>query len=80
MTMPERRVSPEEIDQFKRWAMMKFREILRGARVTEQIRRWASGEMGPEYRFRVDIALNEEARTFIENPENKARLEKELLA
>lgn len=78
--MPERRVSPEEINQFKRWALMKFREILRGARVTEQIRRWASGEMGPEYRFQVDIALNDETRTFIENPENKARLEKELLA
>ncbi len=31
--MPEKRVSPEEIDRYKRWAMIQFRTMLRGARI-----------------------------------------------
>jgi hypothetical protein len=70
----EKRVSPEEIDRYKRWAMMKFKELLRGARVTEQIQRWASGELGTDYRFLVDIVLNQNAKEFVENPSNKEKL------
>lgn len=77
--MPEKRVSPEDVERYKRWAMIKFREILRGARVTEQIGRWVSGEMGAEYRFRVDIALNEEAKHFVDDPKNAERLNQERL-
>jgi hypothetical protein len=77
--MPERRVSPEEIERYKRWVMMKFREILRGARVTEQLMRWASGELGEEYRFRLDISLNDETKKFVDNPENAEKLNQERL-
>jgi hypothetical protein len=77
--MPEKRVSTEEIEKYKRWAMMKFREMLRGIRVTDQITRWASGEMGDEYRFRLDIAMNDEARKFIEDPANAEKLGQERL-
>lgn len=77
--MPEKRVSPEEIDRYKRWALLKFREMLRGARITEQIQRFASGEMGADYRFKVDIVLNAEARQFVENPANKEKLEQQKL-
>jgi len=76
--MSEKRVSPEEIDRVKQWAMIKFREILRGARVTEQITRWASGELG-EYRFNVNMVLNDETKRFIDDRTNTEKLNQERL-
>lgn len=76
--MAEKRVSPEEIERIKQWAMIKFREILRGARITEQITRWAAGELG-EYRFNINMVLNDEAKKFIDDRTNAEKLSQEKL-
>ena len=73
-------VSPEKVEKAKKWALMKFREVLRGARCTEQIQRWLSGELGPEgYRFQLELALDDKAQKFIEDPKNAEALSKETL-
>lgn len=73
-------VAPEKVEKAKKWALMKFREILRGARCTEQIQRWLSGELGPEgYRFALELALDEKAQKFIEDPKNAEALSKETI-
>lgn len=75
----ERPVSPDQLDKAKKWALMKFREMLRGQRVTEQFKRYLSGELGPEYRFNVEMVVNDEMYKFIGDPKNAERLSKETL-
>jgi hypothetical protein len=70
--------SVEKVEKAKKWAMLKFRESLRGARVTEQIQRFLSGEL-PEYRFQVELVLDERTKTFIEDSKNTEKLDNEKL-
>lgn len=70
--------SAEKVEKAKKWAMLKFREILRGARVTEQIQRFLSGEL-PEYRFQVELVLDERTTTFIADAKNAEKLDGEKL-
>ena len=73
-------VPAEKVERAKKWALMKFREILRGARCTEQIQRWLSGELDPEgYRFQLELALDDKTKKFIEDPKNIEMLNKENL-
>lgn len=68
--MPEKQVSEAEIRKYKQWALIQFRKMLRGNRITEQVRRWATGELGAEYRFQIEFAFNEEAANFVNDPRN----------
>jgi len=68
--MPEKQVSEEEIRKYKQWAIIQFRKMLRGDRISDQIKRWLSGEMGQEYRFQIEFAFNEEASLFVTDPRN----------
>ena len=77
--MPEKLVSPEEVEKYKRWAMIRFRAMLRGNRVTEQIQRWLAGELGPEYRFQIEFSFNEDAANFVGSPVNAEKLAQEKL-
>ncbi len=74
----EKIVTPDRLDKTKKWALMKFRELLRGARVTNEMKRFLSGEL-PTYRFQVEIALTPDTEKFIDNPKNSERLSKETL-
>lgn len=75
--MPERPVSEEEVRKYKQWALIQFRRMLRGNRITEQVQRWIAGELGPEYRFQIEFAFNEEASNFVNDPRNAALLGQE---
>lgn len=75
--MAERQVSPEEVAKYKRWAMIQFRKMLRGERISEQIRRWLAGEMGPAYRFQIEFSFNEDAANFVNDPRNQTLLGEE---
>jgi hypothetical protein len=77
--MPEKRVSTEDVERYKRWAMIRFRALLRGNRVTEQIQRWLAGELGPEYRFSIEFTFNDDAVSFVGNPSNADALSQEKL-
>lgn len=77
--MPEKIVSSEEVDRYKRWAMIQFRTMLRGARISDQIRRWLAGELGPEYRFQIEFAFNDAASNFVGDPRNASKLAQEKL-
>jgi len=77
--MSDTKMGPERVDAVKKWALIRFREMLRGAKLTEQIQRWMTGEFGEQYRFSVEIALTEETKTFVENPKNSDKLETERL-
>ena len=77
--MAQRQVSPEEVERYKRWAMIRFRQMLRGNRITEQIQRWLAGELGPEYRFSIEFAFNDEATSFVGNTANAESLAQEKL-
>lgn len=70
---------PEKVEAVKKWALIKFREMLRGAKLTEQVQRWLSDELGPEYRFNVEIAMTGETRIFIDDPKNREKLGQERL-
>jgi len=59
--------------------MIRFRAMLRGRRVTEQVERWLAGELGPEYRFQIEFSFNEDAASFVSNPANAEKLAKENL-
>ena len=75
--MPEKQVSEEEVRKYKQWALIRFRKMLRGERISDQIKRWASGEMGPEYRFQIEFSFDDEAANFVGDPRNKTVLDKE---
>lgn len=77
--MAEAKVPPELVDAAKKWALIKYREVLRGARITEQIQRWLSGELGSDYRFQIEMVFDDKARGFIGDPQNKENLGKERL-
>lgn len=66
-------------EDLKRWAMIKFRAMLRGKKLTEQFERWAVGELGRDYLFRVELRLNDEAATFVSDSANRAQLDAERL-
>lgn len=68
--MVEKQISAEEINKYKKWALIQFRRMLRGNRITEQIQRWAVGELGPEYRFQIEFVFNDEAANFVNDPRN----------
>jgi len=68
--MAERPVSAEEVLKYKKWALIKFRQMLRGNRITEQVQRFIAGELGAEYRFQIEFAFNEEAANFVNDPRN----------
>lgn len=73
-----RQPTADEIEKAKKWALIHFREMLRGVRLTEQMTRWLSGEL-PAYRFNVEIALDDKAKRFITDPKNAEKLGKETL-
>lgn len=77
--VPSRIPSKEEIDRAKKWMLIRFRQLLRGAVMTEKVNRWLSGEL-PQYSFRVEIMLTQEAKDYLNNPANLPLLEKETLA
>ena len=68
--MADRQVSEAELQKYKQWALIQFRKMLRGNRITDQIKRWATGELGAEYRFQIEFAFNEEAANFVNDPRN----------
>lgn len=72
-------VPQEKVEQTKKWLLLKFREMLRGAKITTQITRWLSGELGDEYRFQTEIGLDGNAKDFIEDRKNGERLNLEKL-
>ena len=78
-TGQEKPVSPEQIDKAKKWILMKTREVLRGARATDNIKRWLSGELGQEHVFRTEVVLNDVTHGFITDPRNTETLGKERL-
>lgn len=72
-------VTQESIDKAKKWALIKFREMLRGAKITEQMKRYLSGELERSYRFQVEIAMDEKMTDFIDDPRNREVLNQERL-
>ena len=72
-------VPKEKVDQIKRRLLMKFREMLRGAKLSENILRFLSGELGESYRFQTEIVLDETLVKFIEDPSNREKLMQERL-
>lgn len=77
---PPIRVPADQVEKTKKWLLMKFRQSLRGARVTDQITRFLGGEFGDDpYRFQMEMVLNEEARKFIGDPKNSEKLNQERL-
>lgn len=72
-------VPQEKVERTKKWLLMKFREMLRGAKLTSQITRWNSGELGDSYTFINEITLDPKALAFIENPSNSEALNQEKL-
>ncbi len=78
--MPEgQKADMQKVDDAKRWLLIRFREMLRGAKLTDQITRFVSGELGSSYRFQTEIALDDRAVEFIRNPKNADRLKAENL-
>lgn len=79
--MPEvpQSVSQDEVDRTKQWLLLKFREMLRGAKLTTQITRWNSGELGDSYAFINEVILDTKAKNFITDPKNAAILKEEKL-
>jgi hypothetical protein len=77
--MAEAKVSPEQVDAAKKWALIKFRGILRGARITEQIQRWLSGELGSDYRFQIEMVFDDKSLSFLGDSKNRETLGKETL-
>jgi hypothetical protein len=75
------KVPLDQVERTKKWMLMKFRQSLRGARVTEQITRFLGGEFGDEvpYRFQTETVLNEEGKKFINDPKNFEKLNQERL-
>lgn len=67
------------VEDLKAWAMVRFREMLRGARLTGQFQRWADGEIGKNYMFKIEMVLNDEAADFVRSPANRAKLDAEKL-
>ncbi len=78
-TASNRPVSPEQVEKTKKWVLMKTREILRGARATDNIKRWLSGELGPEHIFRTEVVLNDSTHAFVLDQRNAEVLGKERL-
>jgi len=72
-------VEQQKVDNAKRWLLIKFREMLKGAKLTDQVTRYLSGELGSSYRFHVDIGLDENALNFIGDPANADKLKAENL-
>jgi hypothetical protein len=72
-------VPPENVERTKKWLMLRFREMLRGAKLTAQITRWLSGELGDSYNFINEVSLDPKAKTFIESPKNTDLLNEEKL-
>lgn len=79
--MPPIKVPADQVDKAKKWMLMKFRQSLRGARITDQIVRYLGGEFGEgtPYRFQIEMVLNEEAQKFISDPKNFDKLNQERL-
>lgn len=63
------------VSDLKAWARMHFEERLRGERLTAQFERWASGELGQDYMFQIDMRLNDAVAAFIRDPANRAKLD-----
>jgi len=79
MADPTKTVSKDKVDRVKRRLLMNFRQMLKGAKLTENITRFLSGELGASYRFQSEIVLNEEIVRFADDPKNSEALSKENL-
>lgn len=78
--MPDPQVVPQEdVERTKKWLMLRFREMLRGAKLTTQLTRWVSGELGDSYAFINEIVLDPKVKDFINNPKNADALKEEKL-
>lgn len=73
-------MSKPTVDDLKRWALRKFRERLRGRRLSEQFERWVSGEMGRDYTFQIEMTLDDDTARFFNDPANREKLRAEHLA
>ena len=68
----------EVVDTMKRWAVARFREILRRPDVTDNFRRVVAGDF-KEWAFRIEIRLNDEVRGVINDPASVESLSAERL-
>lgn len=67
-----------ESDHVKKWILRKVRAHLRGTNVTEKVTAFANGTLS-EYRFMLEIVLNDGTRQWVSNPANAVHLEEERL-
>lgn len=73
---------PTSADDIKRWMLVKFRQTIRGRKVTDNIERWLHGELGKSFEFKAmefNVMLADEALAFVRAPENRAALDAERL-
>ncbi|HUU59117.1 MAG TPA: hypothetical protein VMZ50_06205 [Phycisphaerae bacterium] len=63
------------VEDLKAWARIRFDEMLRGERLTSQFQRWADGELGRDYMFKIEMVLNDEVAGFVREASNRPKID-----